>query len=105
MIVAWKQLLSESNIPQKVWPEKVEEQDSTASKNANDPFLSGTVTVITYPAELPVTTLDPATGKRQWNPELKDGIEIIYKAYRNFWGGVCAPAWSRSSNCVRFERT
>lgn len=104
MIVSWKELLTESGIPREVWPETVEERAATASAHTADLPATGTMAVVTYPPETPVTVLDPATGNRQWNPELKDGLEIIYRAYRASWGKACAPKWSRASNSVQFER-
>lgn len=102
MVVEWKKLLSENNVPQQCWPVKVEEVDTEESQKRFGHFIPGSVTVVTYGPEQPVAVLDSGTGKNRWNPEIRRGLELIYNAYRHAWGELCRPAWSRRGNFVRF---
>lgn len=99
MLVEWKHLLSENQIPGNRWPVEVREVKMDRATPDSD---RRTMALITYPAGMPVTVLN-ASGKSEWNPELRDGLELIYNEYRRRLGKLCAPAWSRTENSVQFH--
>lgn len=105
MIIEWKSLLANNNIPEHQWPASVEE---FGTKEASDRFgasVAGTLAIVTYPPDIPVTVQNPATGVSEWNPVAKTAMGLIYKAYKQSLGQLSPPAWSRSANSVRFHAT
>jgi hypothetical protein len=99
MLVEWKKLLVQNGIPENRWPSDVQEVEALGKEALGAPKT----TLVMYPAEIPATVVNPKTGRTEWNPEVKDGLELIYKAYRSCLGKLGAPSWSRTGNYVKFQ--
>jgi hypothetical protein len=103
MVMDWKTLLTENNVPENAWPLDVSEINAKDTEGSFGLSTAGTVTVVTYPSAVPVTVQNAKTGKNEWNPQTRDCLALIYKSYKANWGSLSAPTWCRSDNTVRFH--